>query len=134
MRNIEDYWNCKSIWRWTGGREGVGEWGGRDGASPREGILFKTEKCEEASWNLLKFCLSFGGVWKVVMRKNWECNRKKLVSEMWGKLIEGGLWKYSGSLHVWRYCGNCLYQTLGPSWEVRLAGIGLRIVSKGVSD
>ena len=45
-------------------------------------------------------------------------------------MFEGGLWKSCGTLLVWQSYGNCLYQKVGPSWEVRLAGIGLHLAAK----
>ena len=53
--------------------------------------------------------------------------------KFWETLFEGGLWKSCGTLHVWWWYGNCLYQKVGPSWEVRLAGIRLHTGCKGVT-
>ena len=73
----------------------------------------------------------FGGFW---WRKNEEkTERRGSIVKCGEILFEGGLRKSCGSLHVWQSYGNCLYQKLGPSWEVRLAGIGLHTGCKGVS-
>ena len=48
-------------------------------------------------------------------------------------LSEEHLWKSCGNLHVWQSYGNCLYQKVDPSWEVRLPGIGFLTGCKGVS-
>ena len=45
-------------------------------------------------------------------------------------MFDGGFWKSCGTLHVWQSYKNCLDQKVGPSWEVRLAGIGLQLVVK----
>ena len=44
---------------------------GKNGAISKKRMLFKAEKpSEEAFQDLLKSCLSFGGVWMVLMNKN----------------------------------------------------------------
>ena len=49
-------------------------------------------------------------------------------------LFEGGLWNSCGTLRVWQSYGNWLYQRVGPSWEMRLAGIGSHTGCKFVNS
>ena len=83
-------------------------------------------------WNLVYL---LEGVWRVLMKKNWEATeRRGSIVKCGEMLFEWGLWKSCGTLHVWQSYENCFYQRVGPSWEVRLAGIGLNTGCKGVRD
>ena len=54
--------------------------------SPKKGIFLETIiTCEEASLNLLKSCLSFGEVWRVLMKKNWEATERRGSIVKFGK-------------------------------------------------
>ena len=44
-------------------------------------------------------------------------------------MFSGALWKSCRTLHVWRSYKNCLDKKLGPSWEVRFAGIALQLAT-----
>ena len=108
-------------WGWV-----VSVWRKNGAISKRRDFLWNRKiTCEEASQNLLKSCLSFGGVWRVLI---WGCMVK--FGEM---LFEWGLWKSCGTLHVLPSYRNGLYQNVGPFWEVRLAGIGLHTGCKVAS-
>ena len=79
--------------------------------------------CEEASWNLLKSCLSFAGGLDVLIKKMERGNKKRdSIVKHREMLFEGGLWRSCGTLHLWRSYGNCFYQEMCPSWYVRLVG------------
>ena len=110
--------------------------GGKNGAISKKGNFLWNRKitCEEASQNLLKFCLSFGGGLDSSNEKNGEATeRRGFIVKCGEMLFEGSLWKSCGSLHMWRSYEHCLYQKVSSSWEVKLARIGLHTGCKGVS-
>ena len=74
-------------------------------------------------WNLVYL---LEGVWRVLMKKKGEATeRRGSIVKSREILFEGGLWKSFWALHVWWSHGKCLYQMVGPSWEVSLTGIAV---------
>lgn len=105
MRIIRACQDCVTF----GGKFQYGrEWGG---LKKKEFSLKWTVRYDEAFKNLLKLCLSFGGLWRVnggLMQKKWGGNgKKRFSSEMWENIVWGGLWKFCGTLHAWGSYENC---------------------------
>ena len=77
-------------WGWV-----VSVWRKNGAISKRRDFLWNRKiTCEEASQNLLKSCLSFGGVWRVLIKNKWEGNKKmRLYGEIWGNAVWMGLVK-----------------------------------------